>query len=154
MRRVSNRELAALVFVGVAWFGIMLACSSPEQEEADVTARQPEVTVSAAQLSADYQANEVAADAQYKGKIVLITGIVDTIGKDITDRMYVSLKSGGEYSIFGVQCFFAKAHESELAQLQKGEFVAMKGKCDGKFGNVLLKGCVLAPSTSTGAPQQ
>jgi hypothetical protein len=144
MLNASNRRLAALLLGGGAWFAIMLACASPEQEEADVSSQPPEVTTSAAQLSHDYEANEVAADARYKGKIVQVTGTVDSVGKDITDTMYVSLNGGDQYQIIGlVQCFFSASHQSQLAQMQKGMMVTVKCKCDGKFGNILMKGCVM-----------
>lgn len=144
MLNTSTRRLVALLLGGGAWFAIMLACASPEQEEADVSGQPPEVTTSAAQLSHDYEANEVAADARYKGRIVQVTGTVESVGKDLTDTMYVSLSGGDPYQIIGlVQCFFAASHQSELARMQKGMMVTVKCKCDGKFGNILMKGCAM-----------
>ena len=144
MCSASRRRLVLLLLGGVAWFGIMLACASPQQDEADVSSQPPNVTTSAELLSQDYEANEVAADALYKGRILQVTGTVDSIGKDITDSMYVTLRGGNEHQIMGrIQCFFATSHQGELARLQKGMVVTVKCKCDGKFGNVLLKGCLL-----------
>ena len=90
-----------------------------------------------------YEANEVAADAKYKSKILKVTGVVDSIGKDILDTPYVTLTSGGQYEVWGVQCMFDKKHEPELAQLTKGQTVTVQGKCDGYLINVLMKDCVL-----------
>jgi aspartyl/asparaginyl-tRNA synthetase len=99
--------------------------------------------VSAGDLYSEYKANEVAADAQYKGKTVQVTGIVDSIGKDILDTAYVTLTEGGEYEMWGVQCMFAEKYESELAQLSKGQTVTIQGKVEGYLINVLLHESIL-----------
>jgi len=101
------------------------------------------VSVTATSLYQDYEANEVAADEKYKSKTLAVSGTVDSIGKDIADTMYVSLSSGKQYSITNVQCMFGDEHKNALSRLNKGQKVTIKGRCDGKFGNVLLKDCVL-----------
>lgn len=97
------------------------------------------VRVTASQLFADYEANEIAADEKYKGKVIVVSGTIDNIGKDILDTMYVTLDSGKP--LFNVQCFFSDKHKSQLSNVAKGQQVMVKGKCDGKFGNILLRGC-------------
>ena len=97
--------------------------------------------MSAHQLVAAYEANEVAADAQYKGKVVRITGTVDEIKKDILDDLYVALEGG--HVLRGVQCFFDEAHTGVLARLQKGARVTVVGRVDGLMMNVLVKDCRL-----------
>lgn len=52
--------------------------------------------VSAADLFAAYEANEVAADNQYKGKQLAVTGTVAGINKDFTDEVYVEI-AGNEF---------------------------------------------------------
>jgi len=94
-------------------------------------------------LVAEYEANEIAADRKYKGKMVQVSGIVESIGKDILDTMYVTLDSGQEFGITHVQCYFDNSAESYLSSLQKGRSVVITCRCDGKFGNVLLKDCDL-----------
>lgn len=100
------------------------------------------IKVSAFKLSEDYKANEVAADANYKGKLVEVTGIVDNIGKDILDTPYVSLKTG-EYSIVGIQCMFEGGSEGQLASLSKGQSATLQGEVSGKMMNVIIRGCKL-----------
>ncbi|WP_454259935.1 OB-fold protein [Pseudoxanthomonas mexicana] len=52
--------------------------------------------VSASDLFAAYEANEVAADNQYKGKQLAVTGTVAGINKDFTDEVYVEI-AGNEF---------------------------------------------------------
>lgn len=99
------------------------------------------IAVTAPVLVADYEANEIAADRKYKGQILEITGVVDSIGKDILDSMYVTLDSDERFGITNVQCFFDKSEETNLAALSKGRSLTVRGRCDGKFGNVLIKDC-------------
>ena len=121
---------------------VLLASGSTEAQEAieeDISDSAPTVTVTASTLFSDYDSNEVAADDKYKGKILNVSGTIDDIGKDITDTMYVTLKTANP--ILNVQCFFADDHKSQVANASKGQQVTIKGKCDGKFGNVLIRGC-------------
>jgi hypothetical protein len=57
------------------------------------------------------------------------------------DKIYVTLK-GNQY--FGdIQCFFAESHLGTASRLSKGQKISVKGMCDGKLMNVMLKGCIV-----------
>jgi hypothetical protein len=86
----------------------------------------------------EYQSNEIAADSKYKGKLIEIYGTVESVGKDIFGDPYVALKGVG---FFCVQCFFGNEFLPELAKVKKGDFIFVKGFCEGKMGNVLIKKC-------------
>lgn len=101
------------------------------------------IEVTADELIQAYEANEVAADAKYEGKILNVTGVVDNVGKDIVDTPYVVLTSGGEWEVWGVQCMFDKEHEPELAQLAVGQTVTVQGRCSGYLINVLVRDCII-----------
>ena len=101
----------------------------------------PMISIDSDTLFAEHEANEVRADEQYKGRQLQVIGYIDNIGKNIVDDMYVTLKT--KKQIFSVQCFFDKSQTNTLASLRKGSFVTIAGRCNGKFGNVLLKDCVL-----------
>lgn len=111
---------------------------SEKSVEQDTSNAAPAARVSARQLFADYDANEVAADDKYKDKVLVVSGTISDIGKDIVDTMYVTLETDG---FMNVQCMFADEHKSQLASASKGQSVNIKGKCEGKMGNVLLRGC-------------
>jgi hypothetical protein len=96
------------------------------------------------QLSADflynqYKNNEVSADATYKDKVVILTGDIKEIGKDISDTPYIVI--GGQGFLDGVQCMFPKVTDSPVANASKGQTVTVKGRVAGKMGNVLLRDC-------------
>lgn len=98
--------------------------------------------VSAKELFKAYENNEIAADGRYKGKLLEVSGKIDNIGKDLLDTPYITLEVG-EFQIMGVQAFFDDDSLSKLASLSKGQGVTLQCRCDGKFGNVMLKECAL-----------
>lgn len=109
--------------------------------EKKIADQAPALTIAAKTLFSDYESNEVAADQKFKGKTLLVTGTVEDIKKDLMNRMYLTLTGDGPFA--NVQCFFAQSHESQLAGLRKGVSVSVKGQCDGKMMNVLMRGCTL-----------
>lgn len=57
----------------------------------------PPITVSAEQLYKAYKTNEISADEQYRGRVLIVTGEVKGIKKDFTDKPYLELKTSGPF---------------------------------------------------------
>jgi hypothetical protein len=100
-------------------------------------------TISAPDLTAAYEANEVNADNNFKGKTFYVSGTVTDIKKDIMDDIYVILQ--GSEMLRDVQCYFDD--KETAAQLHKGMKVTFKGTCDGLMMNVQMKNCVLVDNS-------
>jgi hypothetical protein len=103
----------------------------------------PSYTLSTNQLENDYKANEVAADMKYKGHIVVVSGTIKSIGKDIMDQAYIVIDGENESLFSGVQCMFTKDEEPSVARLSKGEYVTVKGEVSGGKMGVLLHKCTI-----------
>jgi len=112
--------------------------SSPTTQE---PVAETAIPISTTALVSAYDSNEVAADERYKGKLLIVTGTVENVAKDILGNLYVVLRGG--HIIRSVQCYFGDEHTEELANLSKGSRVRIKGRCDGLLMNVLLKDCAL-----------
>lgn len=130
MKHVAS--LIVLIVFGILSFGSADSDTDTQQVQTQV----PSYTITAGQLFQEYDANEVAADSKYKGKIVIVSGIILDIGKDITDDAYIVV--GGSGMLDGVQCSFTESQQSSIAKLSKGQHVSVKGEVDGKMGNVLI----------------
>ncbi|WP_437631091.1 OB-fold protein [Sorangium sp. So ce854] len=105
---------------------------------------RPEVQalkVKASDLMAAYKGNEVRADGQYKGKMVETTGVVNDIGKDILDDIYIIVGTGGMLEIPALQASFTKQHEQAVASLSKGDRVTLRCKVKGLMMHVQLDDC-------------
>ena len=100
-----------------------------------------DMEVTASELYRAYEANEVSADQQYKGKRLLITGVVENIGKDVMDNPYVALKID---FLKGVNCYFDDENNKVLSHLSKGQKIQIIGTCAGlTLTDVVVKDCGL-----------
>ena len=97
------------------------------------------VEVTAQRLFADYDANEVAADDKYRGKVLRITGIVDRIAKTITDDAYIALRTSNEFEPVDATLADAK----DAASLKRGEKVVVRCRGQGKMVDPVVDGCVI-----------
>lgn len=109
----------------------------------DAPTKAPEpatIKVMASELYSEYEANEIAADAAYKGKLLEVTGTLDNIAKDILDKPYVTLKT--QNVIGSVQCMLKESEQGKAAALKAGVSITVRGQGGGKSVlNVLLKNC-------------
>lgn len=99
------------------------------------------IKVTASKIVDAYKENGVAADATYKGKLIEVSGIVDSIDKDIMGTPYIALESY-EYAIVDhVQCMFERSQATELTSVKKGQKITLRGKVVAKAGNIVVEDC-------------
>jgi hypothetical protein len=138
----ENLRKHGLSLIVLAFFALLAAgTTDTDTGTKKVQSQAPSYTLSASQLVKEYKANEVAADAKYKGSVVVVSGTIDSIGIDIMGQAYVVI--GHQGFLDGVQCTFTKGEKSSVASLSKGQRVRIKGEVAGKMGNVLLNKCTL-----------
>lgn len=87
----------------------------------------PPISVTAVNLYRAYEANEVAADGQYKGKRLLVSGEVDSIDKNFMGHIVVHILTGNQFS--SAMANLDDAGESRAAQLSRGQSVILL--CEG-----------------------
>jgi len=102
----------------------------------DAIQQEPAISITASELIAAYDENEVTADGKYKNKNLEVTGTIASIGSGINDP-YIVLRDGDSY--IGVQCYFE--NQSKLAELKKGDQITIKGIGKGKLLNVNVEKC-------------
>lgn len=109
-------------------------------ERAPVT---PARQVSARELYAAFDANEVAAQREYGGAPLIITGEIERVTLDITDSPVVRL-SVGPSALQAVSLSFDKAATDATAALAKGETVRARcAKLAEVMGTPMLSDCTL-----------
>lgn len=120
---------------------IQKIAETPQQE----TQREIPIEISLDQLKAEYDANQLAADAKYKGKLLKFSAIIRNISKDIVGRPMVSLttrKIRESFDIFSAVCYFKRGEESKLIGLKNEQIVTVIGRNDGMTVGVLsFKDC-------------
>ena len=162
IRKEGNREMKetlktlaiifALVTVGLFSIGVL---ASTDKSTGPVTAKRPEVVpevvsapepvseVDTAALLAAYDANEIKADADYKGKRVRVSGVVGGIKKSFTGGMYMTIGTGERFELISLQCSLRKDQVPKLVNLSKGDTVTVEGRVSGLMLNVHLKDCAV-----------
>ena len=103
--------------------------------------RKPQ-TISAEELYAAYEANEISADQNFKSKSIYVTGIIENIKKDFRNNiLYITLETG--QTLTSVNCYFDD--EKTAAKLRKEQKVVFKGTCEGlQYTTVIIRNCELA----------
>lgn len=107
--------------------------------EADLKANS--IVVSSQQLFNAYQANEIAADEQYKGKQLLVTGTVDSIDKGPFGGFYLRLQTSNPF--MSTMCDMENSEKQDLMALSKGDKARVLCKGAGMtVGSPSLRNCV------------
>jgi hypothetical protein len=96
-------------------------------------------TIGAEALFTAFDDDEAAADKTFKGKLVQVTGRFDYARKDSRNSIYLTLSTDvpGVY----VQCYFSNDKKAAIAKLATNQEIVVIGRCEGLFGNVMLKNC-------------
>jgi hypothetical protein len=103
-----------------------------------ITPSVPALEVDAFQLDADYHANEVSADMKYKGKLLRVTGVVESINKDISDDAWIGLAAANEFMVTHA----SGLSPNQVVNLKKGESITIT--CTGAgmlIESPMLKDC-------------
>lgn len=95
-------------------------------------------------LISNYDANEVAADKRYKGKIIRVEGVITDFGTELLGHKYVTIEHPN-IPFYYVQCVFKREYSDRLARYSKGDVISVTGECRGKGVlsdyNILMDEC-------------
>ncbi len=99
------------------------------------------IEVSARGLLKEYENNEPAAQAKYKGKRVAVTGVVESVALDLFDNPFVSISGGERWAFQTIHC--QPANEKAANRLNKGQKILAIGTIGAEvIGSVVLEDCV------------
>jgi hypothetical protein len=123
--KILVRAFGAIVVAIVAL--VMLAPakrsadSSPETASAAPTV--PPIEISAADLWRRYDSNEAAADNDFKGRPLHVSGVIASIDKDLFDHVIVALRGPNEF--MPVRGTLASGATKEAGTLRKGQRIVL-----------------------------
>lgn len=101
---------------------------------------EPLAEFSAQEIFDAYQRNEVAADDQFKHKKFIIYGQLDSISKDFTDDVVLTLSTSNMF--MDVHAYIVESDFSAAARLEKGQ--AIRLTCSGAgmtLGSPIVRDC-------------
>ncbi|MFM2279002.1 MAG: hypothetical protein RLZZ444_1233 [Pseudomonadota bacterium] len=116
--------------------------ATKEDKAKAVAAQVPPLETTALELVKDYEANEAAAQQKYGGKILNVSGVINSIELDIGDDPYLVLRGKDEYS--GAHAALDDANKPKAAQLSKGQKVVVTCQSVSEIGGTpMLKDCAV-----------
>ncbi|MBK7344369.1 MAG: hypothetical protein IPJ06_15490 [Saprospiraceae bacterium] len=102
-----------------------------------MTGQQAELTVSAADLYQSFDTNETAANGKYLGKVIEVSGTIESISTGDDGATNILLNAGD--AMGGVIC---RLDATVKETFQEGSQIALRGECTGKLMDVELARCV------------
>lgn len=107
-----------------------------------VSKKKPDFTMTPAQLLADFQNDEDAANAKYLDKVIQLNGTILEIVPGEGLAMQVVLETGDLMA--RVSCVMEEGYAEFLERkLKKGDAVSIKGFCTGMVMDVVVDRCAI-----------
>jgi len=73
------------------------------------------------------------AEEKYKGKVIEVSGLVETVSADVSAQQFPSIRlAQGTIAIVELECLFKRTEQQELEKLPPGTLVTVKGTCNGR----------------------
>ncbi len=99
--------------------------------------QEAEITLSAVDLYTAFDSDEASANAQYLGKVIEVSGVIQTISDAEEGQPSILLDAGGLMG--GVIC---RLDPTASSTFNVGQSVTFRGECTGKLMDVELARCV------------
>ncbi len=133
-----KKWILILVFIFVAG-AIALYFYAFKKPQRTAASEKAVYTISAKDLTTEFETDENAANTRYLNKVIKVYGIVAGVSES-EEEVSVTLKDGG--SSAGVTCSFEK-ESVDKSKLQPGQKLFIKGICSGFLLDVVLNKCAL-----------
>ncbi len=133
--RIVTLAVSIVILVGLS-FGIYQFM----RKSSDLSRVKPDFVLNSTDLYAEYEKDEMAANAKYSGRILEVKGNVAQIEYgSIDSTLNITLRPDDQFS--GVICTFSDRNAAKLTKLQLGETLTVRGECSGLLLDVLLNNC-------------
>lgn len=107
----------------------------------DTSRMNAEVSVEATEIMRSFSDDEEAANDDYLGKVVEVTGVVEKVGSNDDGTAVIHLVSG---DLMGaVVCNMSKPLDELGSTINEGDRVIIKGVCSGYLMDVILERAVI-----------
>lgn len=138
VRRYIFLSLVLIVII-VSAIGIYLY----NKPHADISKMKPDFVIDATVLFKEFESNEALAGQKYIDKILLVEGVLVEMSHNSDGSVVLSL----EDFLFGVSCSIDSSNAvlstNMIDQLSPGDYISVKGQCDGMLTDVKLSHCIL-----------
>lgn len=99
------------------------------------------------------ESNKVAAENEYKGKYIRLTGVVTNIGENDVELIPVG---SDEFQMSGAECKVSEGEKDKILNLRKGQTLTVKGQVSGistfMIKTIDIKKCVFDGNEAISVP--
>jgi len=114
-----------LKWMGIGFAGLVIISGCNEGgTQASPEQKREIYAITAQQLFSDYESNEVAADEKMRGKLIQVKGTVQSIDKDFTDSIVVTLRTSNEFMPARME--IGDAQKAQAVALKKGQKITIQ----------------------------
>ncbi len=136
--------LVALVLMGAA--GFYVAYTMYNKPHPDYVSMTPVASLSVEELFMTYTTEPGKGNEMYTGKLIEVTGVPARFDHTGDQATAVFVLGEGLFGEEGVRCLFHPEHIPDLASVQDGKVLKIKGYCTGyNETDVLMEQCTLVP---------
>jgi hypothetical protein len=130
---VAGGIILALAGVGYGWYAYQKA-------PPDIRDQKAGIEITAIDLLKAFQQDEMAGNAKYVDKVLIVAGKVTDVQTDSSGQATVSLQTND--LLAAVTCSFYQDDEG-VKKIKAGSSVRIKGICTGMLTDVVLNKCSL-----------
>lgn len=122
----------AVAIIGGAWYGY----GEYSRKVKDLINVNAHVNIHSAELVSEFEKSESAANAVFLDKIIAVNGSVKKVEKN--DRGHYTIVIGETGDMSSVRCSMDSVHIKDLAGVEEGHVLTIKGACTGFNADELL----------------
>ncbi|OQP64007.1 hypothetical protein A3860_21540 [Niastella vici] len=131
---ITGVIVLALAAAGYGWFLY-------QKPPPDIRKEKGGIEITAIELLKAFQQDEMAGNAKYVDKVLIVSGIVNGIQTDSSGQATVTLRTND--LLAAVTCSFYQDDEG-VKKIKTGAPVRIKGICTGMLSDIVLNKCSLA----------
>lgn len=144
-----TRKTVILIAAIIALGAVVVALWMYNRSHISVVTAAADFQVSAPELVNAFAKNEADANAQYGGKVIMVTG---TLRRVLEESGVPILVVGDSTLEFGVSCYLDPERSDAAQDLSPGSTVTVKGICNGLLLDVMLDQAVVVPQSTSVIP--
>ncbi len=124
---------------------ILPKAAEPVELDPEVVARANRIRsarmIDARRLGKEYLDNGGDSERKFKERDLIVAGAVDSLGRDLLGRAFVTVGDASRHDLLLVRCYFSTDMEDQIASLQPGQYVYVLGVCKGRVFQVMVEDC-------------
>ena len=130
MKAIIRIVAAIVIILGIVYVVVL---NGPQS---NIKSKAADVTIDAAMLYDSFTNDEAMAEANYSGKVIIVSGIIDELYQDENKDPVIVLRSdqGAVVAVVSLE----KSEAEKVSVYQEGDDITIKAMCNGMLNEVIL----------------